>query len=296
MKPILKWAGGKSRLMPRLRPFLPAADCLVEPFVGGASVFLDTDYPRYVLADINPDLINFYQAVVDSPEGVIQAALPLFKHANTSVDYFRYRTDFAQWRATRGLNRAAVFLYLNRHGYNGLCRYNLRGEFNVPYGHYKKPYFPAAEIRLFAEKARDTHTRFVCLPFEETLAFHVDEHCAVYADPPYLPPEDKDGFTGYYIAPFRDEAHQALADALTETHLRWNVPVVLSGSNTPKTHAAYRGFTFHYTHTHYSIAAKGASRGKAGEVIATLPVRQSRPSTSETDDFSFGWLQRLELV
>ncbi|CAK8739131.1 hypothetical protein SODG_002737 [Sodalis praecaptivus] len=152
MKPILKWAGGKSRLMPRLRPFLPAADCLVEPFVGGASVFLDTDYRRYVLADINPDLINFYQAVVDSPEGVIQAALPLFKHANTSADYFRYRTDFAQWRATRGLNRAAVFLYLNRHGYNGLCRYNLRGEFNVPYGRYKNLIFPQRKSACLPKK------------------------------------------------------------------------------------------------------------------------------------------------
>lgn len=296
MKPILKWAGGKSRLMPRLRPFLPAADCLVEPFVGGASVFLNTDYRRYVLADINPDLINFYQAVVDSPGSVIREALPLFRHGNSLCDYKRHRADFNHRYTPPCIQRAALFLYLNRHGYNGLCRYNLCGKFNVPYGHYKKPYFPGAEIRLFAEKARDTHTRFVCLPFEETLAFHVDEHCAVYADPPYLPPEDRESFTGYYSAPFRDEEHQALADALFETHLRWNVPVVLSGSNTPKTHAAYRGFTFHYTHTHYSIAAKGAGRGKAGEVIATLPVRQSRPSTSEADDFSFGWLQRLELV
>ncbi|MEN3261981.1 Dam family site-specific DNA-(adenine-N6)-methyltransferase [Sodalis endosymbiont of Spalangia cameroni] len=291
MMPILKWAGGKSRLMPRLRPFLPAADCLVEPFVGGASVFLNTDYPRYVLADINPDLINFYQAVVNAPDSVIWEAEPLFRDGNSLCDYKRHRADFNHWYTAPCIQRAALFLYLNRHGYNGLCRYNLRGEFNVPYGHYKKPYFPAAEIRLFAKKARDTHTRFVCLPFAETLAFHVDERCAVYADPPYL-----DCFTGYYIAPFQDEEHQALADALTETHLRWNVPVVLSGSNTPKTHTAYRGFTFHYTHTHYSIAAKGASRGKAGEVIATLPVRQSRPSTSETDLFSFGWRGWLEFV
>ncbi|MEN3261302.1 Dam family site-specific DNA-(adenine-N6)-methyltransferase [Sodalis endosymbiont of Spalangia cameroni] len=277
MKPILKWAGGKSRLMPRLRPFLPAADCLVEPFVGGASVFLNTDYRRYVLADINPDLINFYQAVVDSPKSVIWEALFLFKHGNSRCDYERHRADFNYRHTSACIERAALFLYLNHHGYNGLCRYNLRGGFNVPYGGYRKPYFPATEIHLFAEKARDTHTRFVCLPFEETLAFHVDEHCAVYADPPYL-----DCFAGYYIAPFQDEEHQALADALTETHLRWNVPVVLSGSNTPKTHAAYRGFTFHYTHTHYSIAAKGASRGKAGEVIATLPVRQPHPLASKS--------------
>ncbi|MBG6247330.1 MULTISPECIES: DNA adenine methylase [Symbiopectobacterium] len=271
MRPILKWAGGKSRLMPHLSPLLPTADCLVEPFVGGASVFLNTDHRRYVLADINPDLINFYQAVVDSPESVIRAVLSLFRRANTSTDYYQYRTDFRQWRVTKSLERAAVFLYLNRHGYNGLCRYNLRGEFNVPYGCYKKPYFPEAEIRLFAEKARDTHTRFVCLPFEEALAFHVDEHCAVYADPPYyFPQEDKAGFTGYYITPFRDEAHQALADALIEVNQRRGAPVVLSGSDTPRTHAAYAGFTSHYTHACYSLAAKGVSRGKAVEVIATL--------------------------
>lgn len=273
MKPILKWAGGKSRLMPRLRPLLPTADCLVEPFVGGASVFLNTDYRRYVLADINPDLINFYQAVVDSPESVIRAALPLFRHNNNDEDYYRLRADFNLWRVFVGIERAAVFLYLNRHGYNGLCRYNLRGEANVPYGRYQKPYFPEAEIRLFAEKARDTHTRFVCLPFEETLAFHVDEHCTVYADPPYFPHEDKAGFTGYYITPFRDEAHQALADALIEVNQQRGAPVVLSGSDTPETHAAYAGFTFHYTHACYSLAAKGVSRGNAGEVIATLSAQ-----------------------
>ncbi|WP_236851811.1 DNA adenine methylase [Candidatus Sodalis pierantonius] len=269
---------------------LPAG-CLVEPFVGGATVFLDTDYHRYVLADINPDLINFYQTVVDSPESVMKVARQLFKHSNNSFEYDYHRIIFNQ-SSVGNVNRAALFLYLNRHCYNGLCRYNLRGEFNVPYGHYKKPYFPEAEIRLFAEKARYTHARFVYLPFEETLAFHVDEHCVVYADPPYFPPEDKDGFTGYYIEPFRDEEHQALADALIETHRRRGVPVVLLGRNVPKTHAAYRDFTFHYTHTHYSIAAKGASRGKAGEVIATLPVRQSRPSTSEADGFlTDEWLE-----
>lgn len=280
MKPILKWAGGKSRLMPCLLPFLPTTECLVELFVGGASVFLNTDYSRYVLADLNPDLINFYQAVVNAPDSVIRAALPLFRHGNSQCDYNRHRADFNHRHTSACIERAALFLYLNRYGYNGLCRYNLRGGFNVPYGRYKKPYFPAAEIRLFAEKVRDTDTQFVCLPFEETLAFHVDEHCAVYADPPYF-----DGFTGYYIAPFQDEEHQALADALTETHLRWDVPVVLSGSNTPKTHAAYRGFTFHYTHARYSIAASGASRGKAGEVIATLPVRQSHPLASKPHAF-----------
>ncbi len=92
----------------------------------------------------------------------------------------------------------------------------------------------------------------------------------MYAYPPYFPPEDKDGFTGYYVEPFRDEEHHVLADALIETHLRRGVPVVLSGRNVPKTHAAYRGFTFHYTHACYSIAAKDAGRCNSNEVISVL--------------------------
>jgi DNA adenine methylase len=83
IRPFIKWAGGKTRVLPDLLPHLPKADCLIEPFVGGASVFLATEYRRYVLADINPDLINLYREVTRYPDLVIDAARELFNSKNS---------------------------------------------------------------------------------------------------------------------------------------------------------------------------------------------------------------------
>ena len=166
IRPFIKWAGGKTRVLPDLLPHLPKADCLIEPFVGGASVFLATEYRRYVLADINPDLINLYREVTRYPDLVIDAARELFNSKNSPQGYNEVRAAFNKQVGTvksGGLRygvemacimRAAQFLYLNRHGYNGLCRYSRKTGFNVPFGKYKSVYFPENEIRLFAEDGK----------------------------------------------------------------------------------------------------------------------------------------------
>ena len=126
IRPFIKWAGGKTRVLPDLLPHLPKADCLIEPFVGGASVFLATEYRRYVLADINPDLINLYREVTRYPDLVIDAARELFNSKNSPQGYNEVRAAFNKQVGTvksGGLRygaemacimRAAQFLYLNR--------------------------------------------------------------------------------------------------------------------------------------------------------------------------------------
>ncbi|HIC4711134.1 TPA: DNA adenine methylase, partial [Salmonella enterica subsp. enterica serovar Thompson] len=141
IRSLVKWPGGKGRVMSDLLPILPKADCLVEPFVGGASVFLNTEYRRYILGDINPDLINLYRQITRWPDAVIDAARPLFKVYGDKDGYKWIRGDFNA-RAhdllssrnvfedgpdTGKILRAAQFLYLNRHGYNGVVRYNQQG-------------------------------------------------------------------------------------------------------------------------------------------------------------------------
>ena len=138
---FLKWAGGKFKLVDDLASYLPAGDRLVEPFVGAGSVFLNTDYPSYLLCDINQDLIELYQIVKHQPEAYIAAAKALFvDEMNQKEAYYQVRTDFNKCRDP--FQRSVYFLYLNRHGFNGLCRYNRTGGFHVPFGSYKKPYFP----------------------------------------------------------------------------------------------------------------------------------------------------------
>lgn len=94
IRPFLKWAGGKSRVLPDLLPHLPKAKMLVEPFVGGGSVFLNTDYNRYILADINPDLINLYRSVKRHPDFLIDCARRLFECCNNEEHYYPVRREF----------------------------------------------------------------------------------------------------------------------------------------------------------------------------------------------------------
>ncbi|WP_233114640.1 Dam family site-specific DNA-(adenine-N6)-methyltransferase, partial [Aggregatibacter actinomycetemcomitans] len=137
-RPFLKWAGGKYRLMDEINRLLPKRkQCLVEPFVGAGAVFLNSNFKRYILADINPDLINLFNIVKLDVERYIQACKPIFFHpeANTEIYYYGKRKEFNQ--STDVFQRAVLFLYLNRFGFNGLCRYNSKNEFNVPFGDYK---------------------------------------------------------------------------------------------------------------------------------------------------------------
>lgn len=142
---------GKYPLLDEIKKHLPQGDCLIEPFVGAGSVFLNTDYSRYILADINSDLISLYNIVKTQTDEYVQQSRDLFTpESNQSEVYYQLRDEFNQ--SQDPFRRALLFLYLNRHGYNGLCRYNLRGEFNVPFGRYRKPYFPEDELYHFAER------------------------------------------------------------------------------------------------------------------------------------------------
>ncbi|MDD7426631.1 MAG: Dam family site-specific DNA-(adenine-N6)-methyltransferase, partial [[Actinobacillus] rossii] len=151
---FLKWAGGKLRVIDEINRLLPKRKtCLVEPFVGAGSVFLNTHFKRYILADINPDLINLFNTIKNDVDAYINALKPIFFHpdANTATYYYARRDDFNQSQDI--FERSVLFVYLNRFGFNGLCRYNSKIEFNVPFGSYKTHYFPEDELRFFAEKA-----------------------------------------------------------------------------------------------------------------------------------------------
>ncbi|EEP2086916.1 Dam family site-specific DNA-(adenine-N6)-methyltransferase, partial [Salmonella enterica subsp. enterica serovar Schwarzengrund] len=153
MSTILKWAGNKTAIMPELIKHLPGGPRLVEPFAGSCAVMMATDYPHYLVADINADLINMYQVIKDEVEHFIAISKALFACNNFSEQYYVIREEFNHLHSLDLIWKAAYFLFLNRHCYRGLCRYNRAGHFNVTYGNYKAPYFPEAEIRTFAEKA-----------------------------------------------------------------------------------------------------------------------------------------------
>jgi len=275
IRSLLKWPGGKSRVMPELLQHLPKADCLVEPFVGGASVFLNTDYRRYILADINPDLIRLYREAKNNPDLLIGKAHQLFKEGFCKQAYSCNRELFnnATSKKMADVTRAALFIYLNRHGYNGVVRYNQSGGYNVPFGkHQKAPYFPEAEIRLFAEKANDTKAIFLCCSFQHTIKVMTGKDEVIYCDPPYLPVSKTANFTQYHTEPFSEKHHRHLAAELLAVNRKYGTPVVISNSDTELTREIYQPFRMHEINVQRSVSTDASNRQKAKEVIGVLKV------------------------
>ena len=260
---FLKWAGGKYPLLDDIKRHLPQGECLIEPGVGAGSVFLNTDFSRYILADINSDLISLYNIVKTRTDEYVQASRELFMpETNQAEVYYRFREEFNA--SEDPFRRAVLFLYLNRFGYNGLCRYNLRGEFNVPFGRYKKPYFPEAELYHFAEKAQNAE--FHCLSYEECMN-RADSNSVVYCDPPYAPLSATANFTAYHTNSFSPKEQAHLAE-MAEKLVSKQIPVLISNHDTPDTREWYRAAKHFQVKVRRSISSNGGTRKKVNELLA----------------------------
>ncbi|EKI6679633.1 Dam family site-specific DNA-(adenine-N6)-methyltransferase [Salmonella enterica] len=269
-RPFLKWAGGKYSLLPELDRLIPAGKRLIEPFVGGGSVFLNSDkHERFLLADINADLINLYQMLAVVPDSVIAEAMKAFRHLNDAENYTAIREAFNTWQLN-ATERAAAFLYLNRHCFNGLMRYNLDGFFNVGWGKYKAPYFPEEEIRAFRLKSHACV--FMTAGFERTLRLAGDGD-VVYCDPPYEPMPGTAGFTSYASGGFSWDSQVALAESCVAAHQR-GAKVFISNSTAPRVIELYEqhGFTLHRVNARRSISSKGSTRETANDIVASLGI------------------------
>ncbi|EGY4615559.1 Dam family site-specific DNA-(adenine-N6)-methyltransferase [Salmonella enterica] len=269
-RPFLKWAGGKYSLLPELDRLIPAGKRLIEPFVGGGSVFLNSDkHERFLLADVNADLINLYQMLAVAPDSVIAEAIKAFRHLNDAENYTAIREAFNAQKLN-ATERAAAFLYLNRHCFNGLMRYNLDGFFNVGWGKYKAPYFPEEEIRAFRLKSHACV--FMTAGFERTLRLAGDGD-VVYCDPPYEPMPGTAGFTSYASGGFSWDSQVALAESCVAAHQR-GAKVFISNSTAPRVIELYEqhGFTLHRVNARRSISSKGSTRETANDIIASLGI------------------------
>lgn len=256
LKPPLKWAGGKRWLVPRLvavwRGY--ASSRLVEPFCGGLAVALGLSPNRALLNDVNPHPVNFYRHLQTG----LRVRIPM---RNERELYYRHRSEFNRLVKGRGLHTrkaAEIFYYLNRTGYNGLCRFNKDGEFNVPFGRYKRINY----TRNFEKYCGLLSSwKFENLDFE-SLPLERDDF--IYADPPY---DVK--FTQYAKGGF-DWAEQERLAAWLRRH---DGPVVLSNQATDRIVKLYRklGFKLRFVDAPRMISCTG-DRTPAKEVIATRGV------------------------
>ncbi|CAH0541669.1 Dam family site-specific DNA-(adenine-N6)-methyltransferase [Vibrio marisflavi] len=268
---FLKWAGGKYSLVEDIQRHLPPARKLVEPFVGAGSVFLNTDYEQYLLADINPDLINLYNLLKKKPTKYISEAKRWFtpEHNRKEV-YLDVRAQFNQTDDV--MYRSLAFLYMNRFGFNGLCRYNKKGGFNVPFGSYKKPYFPEAELEYFAEKAKKA--TFVCQSYSDSIK-KTRKGSVVYCDPPYAPLSTTANFTSYAGNGFSLDDQAALADISETAAVKRGIPVLISNHDTTLTRRLYHGASLNVVKVKRTISRNGNGRNKVDELLALYMPKES---------------------
>lgn len=271
-EPFLKWAGSKRRLLSQLLPLLPHGKRLIEPFVGGGSVFMSTDFDAYLLADINPNLMGLYGALKCDPSAVVADAQALFVDANCNQEtYNALRARFNDPRTTQG-DRAALFVYLNKFAFNGLYRVNKDGRMNVPFAHLDKvPGFPAATMEGFAKKL--TQAQLQCADFAAVIE-QAGPGDVVYCDPVYVGDVDAQGqqrksFAAYDSQGFGMEQQQRLAQLARSLSSR-GIPVVISNNDTAVTRALYAGAEFHGVTAYRSIAASTSARGKVTEMVVVF--------------------------
>jgi len=252
LKPLLKWAGGKRWLVPTLQDiWQPYAERkLIEPFVGGMAVALGLNPQQAVLSDANEHLINFYQQVQ-------QGLKVKFRLKNDREYYYKMRTKFNTLISkSKHLTQdaASIFYFLVRTGYNGLCRFNSSGEFNVPFGqhnkiNYKTDFVDYQEVLQSWE--------FKTLDFQ-SMRLQGDEF--IYADPPY----DVE-FTRYSVKDFVWQDQVRLAEWLC-LHPG---PVVASNQATDRIVRLYTklGFKIILLSAPRSIVCNG-DRQPAQEILA----------------------------
>jgi DNA adenine methylase len=263
MKPFLKWAGGKYRIIDRVKTVLPNGRRLVEPFVGSGAVFLNTDYDNYILADLNADLINLYLYLQKHGKDFIDYIESFFTKENNTQEAFtllRERFNTSQDVA----EKSALFIYLNRHCFNGLCRYNKKGIFNVPFGRYTSPSCPRDEMQFFYEKSQQA--TFCLASFEETMS-QSQLGDVVYCDPPYVPASITSNFSSYTkdgFSQIEQESLGLIAQRLAER----GIPVVISNHDTTFTRHIYGKAKIESFNVQRFISSKASDRKVAAELIA----------------------------
>ena len=267
-RPVLKWAGGKGRLLGELLGRLPddfhsRRATYHEPFIGGGALFFALagrgrlGHAR--LSDANPSLIDVYLALRDDVESVIAA---LRGHVHERDHYYRVR---ALRPGELSLpERAARVIYLNKTCYNGLYRENKRGEFNVPFGRYKNPTIcdePNLRAAARALQGVDIGNR----PFASILDY-AQAGDFVYFDPPYHPLSATANFTAYDRRGFGPDDQRQLRDVFAALGER-GVRAMLSNSDTPFIRELYDGFAIDRVYVARAVNSKASGRGKVAEVI-----------------------------
>ncbi len=263
VRPFLKWAGNKYGCLDKILPHFPKAQRLIEPFAGSGVVFLNADCASYLIAEANADIIQLFKYLQKEGEGFIHYCKTFFSaETNKEEIFYRFREQYNTSKDSK--HKAALFLYLNRHGYNGLCRYNSQGGFNVPFGRYIKPYFPTNEMLYFYKKSQSA--TFIQSDFRKTFLL-AQPGDLIYCDPPYVPLSESARFTAYTKTAFAEKEQIELAELAREAASN-GATVIISNHDTAFTRLQYQGAEIKNFLVNRFISCNAEKRLPARELIA----------------------------
>jgi len=292
VRPLLKWAGGKRQLLPAFRRFYPREfGTYFEPFVGSGAVFFDLhsaralERRRVVLTDSNRDLVGCYRMVRDDPAGVV-ATLERLAHGHAAENerhYYAVRDEFNRRRCqlpTRAIaytpDLAAMLIYLNRTGFNGLFRLNGDGRFNVPAGRYVRPRIFDPDHVFAISRILSRRGVSIGLSRFDRVLRKAERGDFVYFDPPYAPVSATARFTAYTAAPFTLADHRRLRDVAAALAHR-ECHVMVSNSSAPAIASLYAedptiaaaGLRLYHLPARRAINSRADARGQVTELLLT---------------------------
>lgn len=263
-RPFLKWAGGKTQLLPHLMHRVPNSfGRYLEPFLGGGALFFSLQPKLGMLSDCNQELINCYQVVQGDVDALVEE-LKGYRYDKDMYYAVRELDRKADFGKLSRVKRAARLIYLNKTCFNGLYRVNSKGQFNVPFGAYTDPTILDAEnLRACSRALRGTIIQSG--DFEQALEI-AEKGDFVYFDPPYAPSSETADFTAYSKEGFDDAAQEMLLLVCLQLNQR-GVKWMVSNSNTPLIQELYRGFKIEPVGASRAINSKATKRGTVTELL-----------------------------
>jgi DNA adenine methylase len=260
---ILKWAGGKNRVVSEIVSLFPKdykERRYHEPFIGGGAVFFNLKPRKGTINDLNSHLINFYKIIKDKPEELIEET---YRNSYNKETYYELREKFNNQRLT-SVEDASIFLYLNKTGYNGLFRVNKSGEFNVPFGRYKNPKIVDIPKIMYASEVLKKVEIF-CSDFSYLLNV-AEKGDLVYIDPPYIPLSKTSKFTNYTKESFGEIEQKRLKDFCDKLHEK---EVLFVQSNSESARSMYQEYKIYEVKVSRAINTKADGRQPITEILVT---------------------------
>lgn len=253
-KPFLKWAGGKTQLLPELQKILPEkVSRYFEPFIGGGALFFYLRPKEYYISDINPELINLYKIIATKSDKLIKV---LKEYPYSEQFYYELRNK--KFQDLDRVDSAARTLYLNRTCFNGLYRVNKKGDFNVPFGKYKNPNIVQEDRIKDASKILKS-SKIHCHDFKKLNKHAFNKGDLIFFDPPYVPVSKFSDFKRYNKEQFSIEDHTDLFNTFKKIS-NSGANVILTNSDTEFVRELYKDYNIVTVKTKRNINSSADKR------------------------------------